>query len=91
MRFTEFKPFLIEFANVDPNSSLEQIRFNLDSIAQVVSVLPAEANVEIKKIAFDFAQTQQKVRQYIDQLELMGKLSQDDSEYDFSQFEVLEQ
>jgi hypothetical protein len=82
MRFTEFKPFLIEFANVDPNSSLEQIRFNLDSIAQVVSVLPAEANVEIKKIAFDFAQTQQKVRQYIDQLELMGKLSQDDSEYE---------
>jgi hypothetical protein len=82
MRFTEFKPFLLEFANVDPDSSLDQIKFNLDSIAQVVSVLPVEANVEIKKIAFDFAQTQQKVRQYIEQLESMGKLSQDDSEYE---------
>jgi chemotaxis protein histidine kinase CheA len=82
MRFTEFKPFLVEFANVDPDASLEQVKNNLDSIAQVVSVLPPEATVEIKKIALDFAQTQEKVNQFLAQLESMGKLEDDDSEYD---------
>lgn len=80
MRFKEFKPVLIEFANVATNASLDQVKVELDSISQVAKVLPPEADLEIKKIAFDFAQTKRKVEQFLTQLQQSGNLVLDQDE-----------
>lgn len=80
MRFTEFKPFLYEFAGVEPTVSLDQIKVDLDSIAEVAKALPAEANLDIRKIAFDFTQAKAKVDEYLNQLISTGKVVDDSEE-----------
>lgn len=77
MRFQEFKPFLVEFAGVNSNTSLDQVLIDLDSISQAAKALPPEADLEIKRIAFDFATTKSKVDQFLSQLEATGKIEAD--------------
>ena len=88
MRFKEFKPFLIEFANVGQTIPMDQLKIELDTIANAAKVLPPEADLEIKKIAFDFAQTKRQVDQFLSQLESKGKLEYEtDDEEDESEEE----
>lgn len=75
MRFTEFKPILVEFANT---TNTFQIKKELDSLSQAAKFLPPEADLDIKKIAFDFAKTKAKVDEFLAQLEQAGKLEKEE-------------